>query len=70
MVVTNEKTGDSYSNVWYSKVAELIGIASGKTIKRWEVKAMDEGRKTEEFNGWKIYFDEIKLKQKKGTTLK
>ena len=64
MILINTKTNEAYSNVSKAAAARMVGV-SVSSVNRWIKKA-----KTETYNHWQMYFNEIKLKQNKGFGIK
>jgi len=65
MILIDTKHNKAYSNVSIVECSRRIGIGE-RQIKRW-IKYNDHP--LEVFNYWTLYFDEIRLKQKKGFAL-
>ena len=55
MVVINTKTEQCFPNLSKTEVAKLVGV-SRMTVTRWAAKNLKEGRNTEEYNNFTIYF--------------
>ena len=61
MIVINTKHCEAFSGVSKSAAARIIGV-SISTIHRWS-----KVKKVENYNYWVIYFQETRLKQRKGS---
>jgi len=66
MILINNKTKESYSNVSKAEAARMMCIGSG-AIYDW---INNNKEPFEVFNNWTLYFNETKLKQVKGFALK
>lgn len=60
MILIDTKNNEAYSNVWNSKAAEMIGTHR-HTISNWKKKGVDMIK----YHHWILYFNEIKLTQKR-----
>jgi len=60
MILIDTKHNEAFSNVSKAAAARIIGV-SISTVSRWA-----GSNNIEQYNQWRIYFVEIKLKQKRG----
>ncbi len=60
MIIINTKQNEAFSNVSKAAASRIIGV-SISTIHRWS-----KAKRVENYNHWILYFNEIKLKQRKG----
>jgi len=60
MILIDTKHNEAFSNVSKAAASKIIGVSTS-TITRWA-----ESSHVEKYNQWIVYFNEIKLKQKRG----